>query len=195
MEQICRGHHAGEDQLTHWRLQLPLRVALTSWTNGPVKASWWSTKTTAKSCSWDTLSTHNIIACQQPSRKGSGHSGGQKRVACTRRDWGKWFWLWGRRSNYCVHFPGAGLTEVSTKVFSGVCTMRPRDKSQKLHPQKLQLCVIKYMFTVRVVKYWNRLLEKLWSLCLQRNSQLNRARTWAAWPNFEIRPALKKRCD
>lgn len=27
------------DQLTYWRLWLPFRVALTSWKNGPVKAS------------------------------------------------------------------------------------------------------------------------------------------------------------
>lgn len=44
-----------------------------------------------------------------------------------------------------------------------MCTNRARDKNEKLHPEKFQLCIRKQKLKVRVVKYWNTFPEWLWT--------------------------------
>lgn len=62
--------------------------------------------------------------------------------------------------NYSVQLPRGIIGRIESG-FSPRCT--PRDKNQKLHPEKFQLCIRKNIFSVRLVKYWYRFLEGLWN--------------------------------
>ena len=73
-------------------------------------------------------------------------------------------WVWLHQDLISVHLPRGNHREEGTRLLSEMCTNRTRDKSEKLHPEKFQLCIRKQKFKVRVVKYWNAFPEWLWTL-------------------------------
>lgn len=97
------------DQLTYWRAQLSLRAALTSWRNQPARASWWSTKTRAKSCTWDRLSTCNTTAWSNTAEKDLAILVDKRSLEhMTYKEKLREVGLATAGCNYCVQFPGVG---------------------------------------------------------------------------------------
>lgn len=64
-------------------------------------------------------------------------------------------------SNCSGHLPQGNHRENNTRLLFRVHTKRARDKNQKLHLEKFQLCTGK-KFKVKVVIYQNRFPGRLW---------------------------------